>query len=150
MSLDMNFSSNTTFQARLPLKRVFIEDIDQGQWDVAEKMLSSRYGPIKRARICGILYNKREIVEEGTEEDFLAESVSTKSRIEFYIDDGTGRLKGTVWGAAPEDYFHLKKGDTVDVIGLLREPYRNLPQMIVEIIRSVKNPNFESYFIWWK
>ena len=134
-----NAPSNTKFK-RHPAKRSFIGDLIEGQWNDEEKILSTRYGNLKRVRLCGTLINKKEVVEQNSEDSFLAESFESNSRLSFQIDDGTGQLWGTLWGIEPNEYDHLIKGDLIDFVGIVRF-YKSNVAVTAEFVRKVKDPN---------
>ncbi|WP_371801941.1 hypothetical protein [Candidatus Lokiarchaeum ossiferum] len=134
-----NAPSNTKFK-RHPAKRTFIGDLIEGQWNDEEKILSTRYGNLKRVRLCGTLINKKEVVEQNSEDSFLAESFESNSRLSFQIDDGTGQLWGTIWGIEQNEYDHLLKGDLIDFVGIVRF-YKSNVAVTAEFVRKIKDPN---------
>ncbi|MHA1584669.1 MAG: OB-fold nucleic acid binding domain-containing protein [Promethearchaeota archaeon] len=139
-----NNSANSTRMHRLPACRVFIEDLQEGVWNEDEKIFSTRYGTLKRVRICGTILRKNAEEKEPSEESIISEQSNSDTRISFLIDDGTGRLWATLWGASPEDYDLLEKGSLVDLVGFARE-YREKPSISLEFIRPLENPNYEVY-----
>lgn len=141
------YSSNdgaTNKFIRHPTKRVLIEDLFNGNWNDTEKMMATRYGNIKRARIMGTILDKREIIEENPSESFISDNATSRSRVSFLIDDGTGRVYATLWGARPEDYKHFIKGNLVELGGVVRV-YKNRPTLTFDFINKIENVNFEIY-----
>lgn len=135
--------SNTKFK-RHPAKRIFIGDLIEGSWNDEEKILSTRYGNLKRVRICGTLLNKKEVMEQNSDDSFLADSFESNSRLSFQVDDGTGQLWGTLWGIGPNEYDHVSKGDLIDFVGLVRY-YKSNVAVTTEFLRKVNDPNTEIY-----
>ncbi|MCK5344295.1 MAG: hypothetical protein KAR20_12865, partial [Candidatus Heimdallarchaeota archaeon] len=125
--------------------RTFISDLIDGQWIEQEKQLSTRYGKLKRVRLSGTVVTKKEISQEN-EDSVLEETQHSNSRITYQIDDGTGRIRGTLWGTNPEDYQNIQVSSLVEVIGTLRT-YQTRVNLTIEIIRTVDNPNLEIYHI---
>lgn len=134
--------SNSTKYRRYPAIRVFIIDLHKGQWLTEEKMLATRYGKLKNVRICGIITNKNEIIEDNSENSFISRTSMGNARLSFQIDDGTGRLWTTLWGVESDEYSTLKFGTTVDLVGNVRS-YKNKVSITVKFIRSIKDPNYE-------
>lgn len=143
MSLDSMNAGENRFR-RLPVIRVFVEDLTEGQWIDEEKMVSTRYGRVKRIRVCGTVINRSEAVQETAEDSFLDDSFNQNTRLSFELDDGTGRIWVTLWGIAIEDYQFVQKGTTVDVVGLTRQ-YRNRISLTGEYARQLTDPNWEIY-----
>jgi RPA family protein len=126
---------------RYPTVRVTIGDLDQAAWEEMDKIFQTRYGPVKRVRLIGTVIDKRDIVENPQDEFF--EQEKSNSRISFRLDDGTGQIWGTLWGALKQDYAHIKPGKTVLVIGSVRS-YKNRAQLNIDIIIPLSNPNIET------
>ena len=144
MTFDNKMQSNNQFK-RYPAVRVFVEDLKGGVWNEEEKNLMTRYGKLKRIRLCGVAIRRREKLEEPQEEDsFLEGAAQTNSRLSFLVDDGTGQLWATFWGVNPSEYAELVEGSLIDIIGKVRL-YQENPQVTLEIARMVKDPNYESY-----
>ena len=141
-----SFDSNPNQFKRNPVVRVLVEDLVPSRWNEEEKIIESRYGTIKRVRLCGTVVNRRETQQEPSSDSFLENENAANSRVSFLIDDGTGHLWATVWAATVEDFQHIKTGDVVDVIGIGRK-YKNQPQINVEIIHKLTDPNFETYHL---
>ncbi|MHA1520554.1 MAG: OB-fold nucleic acid binding domain-containing protein [Promethearchaeota archaeon] len=145
MSLDSMNNDASRFK-RLPVMRVLIQDLTDGQWIEEEKMVSTRYGRIKRVRICGTVIDRKEPVQNNAEESFLDDSMSQNTRLSFQVDDGTGRIWGTLWGIEIEDYAHLQPGAIVDIVGIARQ-YRNRISLTCEYARQLQDPNWETVHI---
>ena len=145
MSLDSMNDDASRFK-RLPVMRVLIQDVTEGQWIEEEKMVSTRYGRIKRVRICGTVIDRKEPVQDTAEESFLDDSFNQNTRLSFQVDDGTGRIWGTLWGIDIEDYAHLQPGAIVDIVGIARQ-YRNRISLTCEYVRHLQDPNWETMHI---
>jgi len=130
---------------RQPAIRTFISDLIEGQWMEQEKQLSTRYGNLRRVRFSGTVITKKE-VNDPNEESVLEETQHSNSRISFQIDDGTGRIWGTLWGINPEDYQNIQVSSLVEVVGKPRT-YQTRINLTIEIIRTIENPNMEIYHI---
>jgi RPA family protein len=132
---------------RIPFKRTLVSDLKEGQWNAEEKNLATRYGSVKRVRICGTILKKREVVEDGKgENSYLDNPTQNNSRISFLLDDGTGQVWTTKFGILVEDYIAIDKGVLVDVCGIVRN-YQNNTTLTLEFIRKIENPNFEIYHL---
>ncbi len=129
-----------------PAIHVFIQDLQQGQWIEEEKVVSTRYGRIKRCRIFGVVTIRKEPAPENQEESFLDESFTQNARISFQIDDGTGRIWVTIFGIEIKDYNFLQKGILVEVVGKPRF-YRNNISLVGEFARKIEDPNWETHHI---
>lgn len=138
--------NNAVKMVRTPTKRALISDLESGQWNEQEKIYMTRYGKIKRVRLVATIMEKREIIDDKENDNFLAVNSMSRSRVTFLIDDGTGSLWATLWGAVPEDFTHIVKGDLIDIVGILRS-YHNHPSLTFEFIRKIDNFNFETYHI---
>ena len=142
----MNSPQDAIKYKRQPAIRTFISDLIDGQWLEQEKLLSTRYGKLKRVRLTGTVVTKKEVFQEN-EESILEETQHSNSRITYHIDDGTGRIWGTIWGTNPEDYQDIQVSSLVEVIGTLRT-YQTRVNLTIEIIRTIdNNPNLEMYHI---
>ena len=142
--MSQNSTNDNNRFTRFPEIRTFIEDLNQGNWNFEENILESRYGKVKRVKMCGVVLNKKEVIEEEQEESFLMDDEGPKSRISFEIDDGTDRLWATIWNVNIDEYKYIKPGVNVDLVGIVRI-YNNRIQVTLDYIRELKNPNFESY-----
>ncbi|MHA1673593.1 MAG: OB-fold nucleic acid binding domain-containing protein [Promethearchaeota archaeon] len=145
MSLDSMSNDASRFK-RLPVMRVLIQDLTKGQWIEEEKMVSTRYGRIKRVRICGTVLDRKEPVQDNAEDSFLDDSFNQNTRLSFQVDDGTGRIWGTLWGITIEDYAYLQPGAIVDIVGIARQ-YRNRISLTCEYARLLQDPNWETVHV---
>jgi RPA family protein len=143
---DQSSDANAAKFNRAPAIRVLIKDLEEGDWNDTEKVLVSRYGKLKRVRFIGTVIEKREVLDDNQSESFLSNETKSKSRVTFLIDDGTGRIWATQWGALPEDFVHIKKGELVEICGIIRY-YKSHPTLSFEFIKNLNNPNFEAYHI---
>ena len=139
----MDSPPETNNYKRLPAIRTFIADLLDGQWLEQEKWLSTRYGNLKRVRFSGTVITKKEVGDT----DELEATQNSNSRISFQIDDGTGRIWGTIWGTNPADYQNIQVSSLVEVVGKPRT-YKTKVNLTIEIIRTIdENPNLELYHI---
>ncbi|WP_457556521.1 hypothetical protein [Candidatus Harpocratesius sp.] len=143
MSIENLSEGGSRFQ-KYPALHVFIKDLDEGQWIDEEKMVSTRYGRVKRVRVCGTILYRKDPTNENQEESFLDDSFGQNSRISFQIDDGTGRIWITIFGIEIEDYSYIKKGILIEVVGKTRQ-YRNKISLVGEYARKLSDPNWETY-----
>ncbi len=100
---------------QVPSKRVLLIDLEEGDWNDDEKALLTGYGKVKRIRFIGTVIRKREVLDNAQKESFISDNNMSRSRVTLLLDDGTGRIWATRWGALPEDYAYIKKGDLVDI-----------------------------------
>ena len=133
--------SNQTFK-RLPTFRVHIKDLQNGVYNQDHRLLYTIYGPLKRIRICGTILN-RNIINEPSEledDDMIKSGVSSKSRISFLINDGTGTVWAFFWGVEEKYYEQINEGNSICLTGKVRESNGKI-SITGEIIRNIKNPN---------
>ena len=101
---------------RVPSKRVLLIDLEEGDWNDDEKALVNslrksetnsiyRHGD-RKARSHLMTHKKNPLFPDNN---------MSRSRVALLLDDGTGRIWATRWGALPEDYAYIKKGDLVDI-----------------------------------
>jgi RPA family protein len=145
MNLDNSSNNSQPKFIRSPSRLVFIEDLINGLWNDTDKLMMTRYGNIKRSRIIGTIIDKREVIDDAQNESFIADTEKSRSRISFLIDDGTGRVWATLWGADPKDFEKYQKGDLILLVGLIRS-YRNQPTISFDFIVKIVNPNVEINF----
>lgn len=128
---------NTQNFKRLPAIRCWIKHILEGQYANDEKFLYTIFGRLKRVRFNATIINKHQIKINNIEEDDL----SSNLRIEFDLDDGTGLINAILWRGDREIYNNFKKGEIVDIIGLIRYT-NNISSISIEIIKKIENPDF--------
>lgn len=143
MSIENLSEGGSRFQKN-PALHVFIKDLDEGQWIDEEKMVSTRYGRVKRVRVCGTIIYRKDSINENQEDSFLDDSFGQNSRISFQIDDGTGRIWVTIFGIEIEDYKFIQKGILIEVVGKTRQ-YRNKISLVGEFAKKLSDPNWETY-----
>jgi hypothetical protein len=125
---------------RFPAIRCWIKHILDGFYDENERMLYSIFGKVKRIKIVTTLINKSEKINKREIDDQVHQEEEDESnlRIEFELDDGSGFIQAILWQANPERYKNFKKGDIVDVVGIV-QPNKSIS---LETIRRVENPNY--------
>lgn len=135
--------SETETYKRFPAIRCWIHHIMEGKYSHQDKSLYTIFGQVKRVRIVATVIDKREILSnsETSGDDLFEEEESSNMRIEFDLDDGTGQIRATLWRVNPEDYEEIKKGNIVDVIGLIRQ-WKEFTSISPEIIKKIEKPNF--------
>ena len=65
---------------------------------------------------------------------------SFTSRIDFFLDDGTGLIRAVLWDLEMIEHDNFVKGDIVDVIGLIRAS-GDFISINLEIMNKVIDPN---------
>ena len=128
---------------RFPAVHCWIKHILEGKYSTENKVLYTIFGKVKRIRTVATVIEKREILNARIDnEDSLSEEKgSSNLRIEFDLDDGTGLIRTVLWGASPEQYEHIDKGDIVDIVGLIRN-WKGYISLSPEIIKKIEDPNF--------
>ncbi len=128
---------------RLPSIKCWITHILNGKYSDNNKFLYTIFGQIKRIRIVTTIVDKKEILnnQQTNDEDFLEEENPSNVRIEFYLDDGTGLIRATLWSANPDDYSEYNKGDKIELIGMIKY-WNGFISISPEIIRKLEDPNF--------
>ncbi|TXT66536.1 MAG: hypothetical protein BAJALOKI1v1_280035 [Promethearchaeota archaeon] len=133
-------SDSKTFK-RFPAVPCWITHIINGAYSDQERVLYTIFGQVKRVRIIATIRDKREILGEPTgESSFLDEDEVIPSRIELDLDDGTGILRAVLWREKIEEFKGFKKGDLVDIIGLINK-YKKYKNISPEIITNIEDPN---------
>jgi len=128
---------------RYPAIKCWIKHVLESEFDDFERVYHSIFGKIKRVRILGTIVEKKEIL---TEQSSLSENLTEEYnfnadiRLEFTIDDGTGRISCIVWNPESMIREDIEEGEIIEVIGLIR-PFLAKPQITPEIIRKITNPN---------
>lgn len=132
-------SGNQTYK-RFPAKRLWIKHILEGNYSEEEKAVYTIFGKVKRVRIVATIIEKRELISNQASEEEATE-MDSNLRIEFDLDDGTGNIRATLWGADPEEYNKYSKGDIVDITGLIRK-WNQFFNLSPEFMKKVEEPNF--------
>ena len=127
---------------RYPAICCWIKHLLEGRYLSEEKILFTIFGKLKRIRNIATIVDKREITNtQANREDIYSEDDDTSNlRIEFDLDDGTGLIRAIFWSANPEKYKNFKKGDIIDVIGLIRH-WKEYISISPEIIKKIEDPN---------
>ncbi len=123
---------------RLPAIHCWIKHLLEGQFMAEKNMVNTIFGSIKRVRIIGTIVEKKLKGINNTTPQYNNEILNT--RIELELDDSTGLIRANIWSGNPKPYKELKKGDLVDVVGLINYKYDNL-SISTEIIKKIENPN---------
>lgn len=128
---------------RFPAKRLWIKHILHGSYSNEDNSFFTIFGKTKRVRIVATIIEKREILNPQTSSNEMAidEDEASNTRLEFDLDDGTGLIRAILWRVNPDLYNDFKKGNIVDVIGLLRR-WKEYTSLSPEIIRKINEPNF--------
>ncbi len=128
---------------RNPAIICWIKHLNEGKFSNEERVLYTIFGKIKRVRVVGTIINKQESINENRfdNKSFSIDDEESNTKIELELDDDTGIIKIVMWNINIENYENIKKGDIVDVIGLLRKKNDELT-IGYEIIRKIQNPNF--------
>lgn len=131
--------SDTETYKRFPAIRCWIHHIMEGKYSHQDKSLYTIFGQVKRVRLMATIIEKRELLSntENSGEDLFDEEESSNMRIEFDLDDGTGRIRATLWRVNPEDFEKFREGDIVDVIGLIRR-WKEFTSISPEIIKKIQ------------
>jgi len=120
-----------------PACQCWIKHILEGRYSSDDKILLTIFGKFKKVRIGATIIDKREILTSKQDDDLEEDKI----RIEFYLDDGTGKIRSTLWGVNPDDYEEFKKGGIVDIIGGINE-WNNLKSISpIYIIKKIEDPN---------
>jgi len=122
---------------RSPAIRCWIKNILDGKRVTNENAIFTIFGKIRRVRIVATIINKREFLRND-KNDFEEEK---SSRIDFYLDDGTGLIRAVLWDLVLIEYDEFVKGDIVDIIGLVRSSGDYI-SINLEIMKKVNEPNF--------
>ena len=121
---------------RAPAIRCWIKNILEGKRIINENAIFTIFGKIRRVRITATIINKREFLRN--EKSDLEDNIT--SRIDFYLDDGTGLIRAVLWDLDLIEYEDFVKGDIVDVIGLIRSS-GDFISINLEIMNKVNDPN---------
>jgi len=127
---------------RFPAIRLWIKNILQGSYSNEDNSFFTIFGKTKRVRIVATIVDKREILNPQISSNEMAvdEDEDSNIRLEFDLDDGTGLIRAILWRVNPALYKDYKKGNIVDVVGLLRR-WKEYTSISPEIINKVKEPN---------
>jgi RPA family protein len=124
---------------RFPAIRCWIKHVFDASYDDTERVYHSIFGKLKRIHVIGTVIEKVERYFQNIE-NYDQDNRNENTGIEFILDDTTGRIKVFAMNAKFEEYESYKKGDSVEVIGLLHHSY-NDPTIRLEIIKKTDHPN---------
>jgi len=132
-----------TSYSRAPAVQCWIKNILEGRYSKENNAFLTIFGEIRRVRIVATILERRELIntKRDNEGKVFDEDENSNLRIEFDLDDGTGKIRGVIWDHDTEKFFDYTKGDIVDIVGLLRN-YNDFTSLNIEIIKKVKDPNF--------
>jgi len=127
---------------RFPAVYCWINHILEGYYSNEERIIYSIFGKMKRVRVIATIIDKRETIISSSDDDgaMLEEDDNSNLRIDFDLDDSTGKIRTSIWRVDPEKYHELMKGDIVDVVGLIGS-YNEYKNIKIEIIKKVEEPN---------
>ena len=126
---------------RAPAIHCWIKHVLEGQYNQNEKFFYTIFGHVRRIRIIATIIDKREKLIEATEQDMgLEDELESNLRIDFDLDDGTGRIRAIIRNIDPEKYKKFKKGNIVDVMGRVSK-YNDFVSLWLESMRKVEEPN---------
>lgn len=137
--------SNSAKLKRLPAIRCRIKDLDLGTYNEQEKVLSTIFGNIKRARLYGILLFKK--ISENKDDVDINETMiksveENTNRISFLIDDGSGSIWINLTEKNIDYYENLNPGDIIHTVGYVKK--RNDKVVFyADFVTRVKDPNSE-------
>ncbi len=121
---------------------IFIEHLLEGKYLSEEKVLLTKFGKIKKAKIIATIVEKKEFISDAKDDkNNSTDSEPSNSRIAFDLDDGTGLIRANVWRADPEKYSTYDKGDIVIIVGGINQ-YKEFISISLDIIRKVEDPNY--------
>ncbi len=126
---------------RNPAIQCWIKHIIEGQYDENAKFFYTIFGQVKRIKIIATIIEKREKLIEVTEQDMgLEDDIDSNIRIDFDLDDSTGRIRAIIRNMDPERYKKFKKGSIVEVMGRVSK-FGDFVSLWIESMRKVEEPN---------
>ncbi|MFW9819538.1 MAG: OB-fold nucleic acid binding domain-containing protein [Candidatus Thorarchaeota archaeon] len=126
---------------RAPAIHCWIKHVLEGQYNLNDKFFYTIFGHVKRIRIIATIIEKTEKLIEATEQDMgLEDELDSNLRIDFDLDDGTGRIRAIIRNIDPEKYNKFRKGNIVDVMGRVSK-YNDFVSLWIESMRNVEEPN---------
>jgi hypothetical protein len=126
---------------RNPAVQCWIKHILEGQYDENAKFFYTIFGQVKRIRIIATIIEKREKLIEPTEQDIeLEQDYDSNLRIDFDLDDGTGRIRAIVRNIDPAKYETFNKGNIVEVMGRVSK-FGDFVSLWIEFMKKVESPN---------
>jgi hypothetical protein len=133
--LEVDVEQRKKFEiARAPPAR--IRDVVSGIFDATRKELNTIYGMLKRVQIVAVvLRHEFTPASQGGDK-------STKSRLRFTLDDGTGIMAATWFGVDEEEASNYEKGDMIIAIARAGE-YKNEITFTVDGIRKLTDLSVE-------
>lgn len=126
---------------RNPAIQCWVKHILEGQYDDNAKFFYTIFGHVKRIRIIATIIDKREKLIEASEEDMgLEDDINSNVRIDFDLDDSTGRIRAIIRNINPDKYKTFNKGNIVEVMGRVSK-YGDYVSLWIEFMRKVEEPN---------
>jgi hypothetical protein len=126
---------------RAPAIHCWIKHVLEGQYNQNEKFFYTIFGNVKRIRIIATIIEKSEKLIEATTQDMgLEDELDSNLRIDFDLDDGTGRIRAIIRNIDPEKYKKFTKGNIVDVMGRVSK-FNDYVSLWLESMRKVEEPN---------
>ncbi len=139
--MDLMRMTSTGFQ-RMPTKKLKILHLLTAQYNEDTKDFTTPMGNVKRARIVATVIDKKYFTRPDTPENTSNPEQSSSARMVLTLDDGTGIIRAINWNATETTYNDISVGNDVEVFGIVKY-YRERPQIIPEIVRSIDDPNYE-------
>jgi hypothetical protein len=126
---------------RAPAIHCWIKHVLEGQYNQNEKFFYTIFGNVKRIRIIATIIEKTEKLIEASNQDMgFEDELDSNLRIDFDLDDGTGRLRAIIRNIDPEKYKKFTKGNIVDVMGRVSK-FNDYVSLWLESMRKVEEPN---------
>ncbi|MBD3352664.1 MAG: hypothetical protein GF364_14350 [Candidatus Lokiarchaeota archaeon] len=137
--------SDTTLKyKRTPSKRCRIIDLINGPYDESDKSISTIFGNVRRARIYADLIYKKGEEQQESDESMIKSTSGSTNKLNFLIDDGTGKLWINLWGVNPEHYRDIEPGCLIHVVGTVKKKNTNDVIFYTDFITRIDNPNFQT------
>ncbi|MFX0022852.1 MAG: OB-fold nucleic acid binding domain-containing protein [Candidatus Hermodarchaeota archaeon] len=126
---------------RAPAIQCWVKHVLEGQYNENEKFFYTIFGQVKRIRIIATIIDKREKLIEASEQDMgLEDEMGSNIRIDFDLDDSTGRIRATIRNIDPDKYKKFNKGNIVEVMGRVSK-FKDFVSLWIESMRIVEEPN---------
>ncbi len=126
---------------RNPAIQCWVKHVLEGRYNENEKFFYTIFGNVKRIRVIATIIDKREKLIEATEQDMgLEDDLSSNIRIDFDLDDSTGRIRATIRNIDPDKYKTFNKGNIVEVMGRVSK-FGDFVSLWIESMRNVEEPN---------
>ncbi|MFX1380051.1 MAG: hypothetical protein ACFFA4_13255 [Promethearchaeota archaeon] len=133
-------NKNLSFK-RNPAIQCWVKHILEGQYNENEKFFYTIFGQVKRVRLIATIVEKREKLIEANEQDLaLDDDMDSNIRLDFDLDDSTGRIRAIIRNMDPEKYKAFNKGNIVEVMGRLSK-FNDFVSLWIEFMKKVEEPN---------